>query len=184
MNLFHILLLIQSTNGYIFYNKKYTKFPRHIIKNTKIHRDIKKISSNVAVDLATIWYNEIKTNCTNMNILYSHQSPSEQIYQYTNFMYDMSHDYNLENEFLIWKPKIKPILLNNRSSSAIVYPSYKETLGIVCYTNDKNKIIINDYMLSPFLTDNDNIHTNKFLKGVIIEYFINYLKYTSICFKM
>ena len=38
------------------------------------YKDIKKISSNVAVDLANVWYNEIKTNCTNINILYNYQN--------------------------------------------------------------------------------------------------------------
>ena len=185
MQFIFLFLCIQPISSYIFYNHKYIHFPRHIIKNSKIHRDIKKISSDVAVDLAKLWYNEIKTNCSDIRLLYSVQESSEQICQYTNFIYDLSHNYNNENEFLIWKPKIKPMLMNkDEITSSTVYPSYKETLGIVCYTNDKNKITINDYMISPYIIDHESITLNKLLKSIMIDYFLNYMKYSYVSFKM
>lgn len=194
MKLHIILLFLGLAHSYVYYNHYRLKYPNYIIKKTKFHKDLTKIDHNIARKSSNIWYDELKIkhimkNNQNINLLYKsdntyfHETTVE---EYTDFMYNIEMNYN-GSKYLLWKPCVKPLIIkDDNDNSSIFYPSFRESLSIICYDDDveKNKVLINNFIVSPYIRSDKNTNINKEIKKVLINYFLGYLKFNKIEFKV
>ncbi len=170
-----LILLINSVNPYMYPVKLKTRISNKILEHKNLKRDVLKINEFDAQYITNYWYEQSKKKSIDINLK-----------DFAKLSTDICEDYKNENEYILWEPNIKIFLPNknliqNSDSFNILVPEFKETICLICYQNNKNNILVKNFIKTPFWSD-ENQYLNKKIKIMLFEYFINFLKHSDIKF--
>ena len=134
-----IYILTSSVNGYIYHNHISIRQPYLIKFKDKSCNDLKCLDEEDAYKLSSFWYGELKylqqfdsDKRQNIEFLYSTQNYDYlEMSNMMTFNYDFTSMNELENEYLIWKPRIQPQFMNDESKN-----SYMKFEVILNFIND------------------------------------------------
>ena len=85
------------------------------------------------------------------------------------------------NEYMIWKPKIKPQFMNEKKTNSLFYPCFRQCMCLIGFQRSFNDIYIENMIYSPFWKG-DVRYIQKKTKTTLIDYFLSELKYREIHF--
>ena len=181
------------TQGYIYHNHISLKQPYLIDFQKKSSKDIKLINEEDAYSLASFWYSELKcqqsfpyeNNKEQQNIHYLYSKDKEEYMKMSNMMtfyYQFENEKSQHMEYLIWKPRISPALIDDPRHNSIFYPGFRQTMALVSFECSKNDINVETMISSPFWKGDVNIIQKK-SKALLVDYFIGYLKHREVNFE-
>ena len=184
-----IYILTSSANSYIYHNHISIRQPYLIKFKDKSCNDLKCLNEEDAYKLSSFWYGELKylqqfdsDKRQNIEFLYSTQNYDYlEMSNMMTFNYDFTSMNELENEYLIWKPRIQPQFMNDESKNSIFYPCFRQALSLIAFKKQNKEIKIENTIYSPFWKGDLNIIQKK-SRSLIIEYFLDHLNYTNIIF--
>lgn len=188
-------LFVHYGNAYIYHNHISLKMPYNLHYTSTISNDVKIIDMDDAYKLSSFWYEELKYqqkyeeqeqtdtfNRRNIKYLYSNNNDD-----YLNMNNMMNFKYNVEtnnlntNEYIIWKPKIKPQFMNEKKTNSLFYPCFRQCMCLIGFQRSFNDIYIENMIYSPFWKG-DVRYIQKKTKTTLIDYFLSELKYREIHF--
>lgn len=190
------LLMLQRGNCYIHMSRLRMKLMNSILINSKVKNDFKTLEKNEAFQLSSFWYDELsKTHNSHLNDKFQ---GVEMLYHTTNyennnlinFKYDIISNNNINERYLIWRPKIQLCLhesydaVNQKNYSKhnpTLYPSFRESIYLMSIESNLSEdgVKITNLVKSPFWVDN-NYNSSSLFKESMDRYFISYLKYPSL----
>tara|TARA_B100000886_G_C20315936_1_gene445938 strand:+ start:312 stop:902 length:591 start_codon:yes stop_codon:yes gene_type:complete len=184
---------LPTIQAYIYHSHIALQQPYSIHFNPHTSKDMKKIDEEGALVLASHWYDELKniqydeedTTPLRKQIDFLYSYPNDDYLQMShlmNFNYNIQMDDDVHNEYLIWKPKIKPEFMNDVQTSSIFYPCFRQTLCLISFQRTTNNVEIQDMIFTPFWNGETKIIKKK-IKGILTEYFLGYLKHKRIHFQ-
>ncbi len=184
------LFYLLKTNAYIFHNHLSLKLPYELYSHHKSSsvKDFKIIDKDYATKLSTFWYKELKFQQQyerkNIEMLYDvSQDEYLKMNDIMNFNYNIMMDDKQIMEYVVWKPKIKPLFIKEQKANSIFYPCFRQTLCLIAFKCDKNDIQIENMIYSPFWKGHTDTIDKK-SKVALIEYFLDYLKHREIHFNI
>ena len=193
--LFLCSLFFCKTHSYIYHSYRALRQPYSILYNSKSHKEIKKIDDSVALILASHWYDELKicqnepfqSNASNerQNIRFLYDINDDEYMKMSNLMtfhYNIQNDVDTHMEYLIWKPKMHQVSLDEKITNSIVYPCFRQSMCLIRFQRSNNNVTIYDIIFNPFW-NGETKKTRQQLKKVLIHYFITYMKHKKITFE-
>ncbi len=189
-----ILNIITNISAYLYHNHISLKQPYMVDFQKRCSKDIKIINKDDAYKLTSHWYNEMKdqqyyaTSIDNdrQDIQYLYTNEKKDYIQMSNMMtiyYDFESDKSHHMEYLIWKPRIKPVFIDEPRQNSIFYPSFRQTMCLVSFECNKNEIRIDSLIYSPFWVGDTNMIQKK-SKAFLVDYFIEYMKHNEVNFNV
>lgn len=177
--------------GYMYHSHRVLKQPYSIIYSIS-HKEISRIDYGVSKIIANHWYDELliyqtkERNTTKLqkdiDLLYNNKKDDYlKMSEIMSYNYNIHYDKELNNEYLIWKPKLHQVSMDEKVTNSMLYPCFRQTMCLVCFQCVKNDIEIRDMILNPFW-NGDSKYMKRHLKKILIHYFITYLKHKSITF--
>jgi hypothetical protein len=180
--------------SYIYHSYRALRQPYRILYNSKSHKEIKKIDDDTALLLATHWYDELKIcqkeqttdpiGSQNIRFLYeTNDDEYKKMSDIMTFNYNIQNDEDARTEYLIWKPKVHQIAIDEDITNSVVYPCFRQSMCLVGFQRIANNVEIQDMIFNPFWNGESKL-THKHMKKVLIHYFITYMKHKRIEFNV
>ena len=175
--------------AYIYHNHLALKMPYDLCHHPRTSKDIKIIDEDDAYKLSTFWYEELKyqqqydgSSLQNIELLYTNTNDDYlKMNQMMTFHYNLEKDEEKKNEYLVWKPKVKPQFMNEQRQNSIFYPCFRQTMCLICFQRSYNDIHVDNLIYTPFWKGDINIIQKK-AKSTLIDYFLGYLKHRELHF--
>jgi hypothetical protein len=185
-----ILLQYMFVQGYVFHNHVSLNQPYEIQYNANSAKDFKKIDEQDAYHLSSFWYEQLKVsqdyhNEPMQNIQYLYSNIDDDYLKMSNMMslkYNIKTDDSHCNEYMIWKPKLKPHLMKDVRENSIFYPCFRQTMCLICFKRITNSVYVENIIYTPFWQGDTN-QINKKAKSIIVQHFLEYLKHYEIYFE-
>ena len=187
-----ILSIIINISAYLYHNHVSLKQPYMVEFQKRCSKDIKIISKDDAYKLTSHWYHEMKdqqydamtqeNNRQDIQYLYTFEKKDYmRMSNMMTFYYDFENDKANHMEYLIWKPRIKPVFINEPRQNSIFYPSFRQTMCLISFECIKNTIRIDSLIYSPFWNGDTNIIQKK-SRAFFVDYFIEHMKHIEVSF--
>ena len=185
-----ILLQYMFVQGYVFHNHVSLNQPYEIQYHANSAKDFKTIDEQDAYHLFSFWYEQLKVsqdyhNEPMQNIQYLYSNIDDDYLKMSNMMslkYNIKTDDSHCNEYMIWKPKLKPQLMKDVRENSIFYPCFRQTMCLICFKRITNSVYVENIIYTPFW-QGDTTQINKKTKSIIIQHFLDYLKHYEIHFE-